>query len=179
MLMEMGESTRYQQHVFLYAFRSGPMLARTHTHISLCPHPESMLFRNLGHRFAWTLTIYFPGTKIRTTSPSCVLCFPLPHALGTSVHQLDLPTIAAVQRYASRNRCVVWHQEGSCPVNAGSIRERRGNMTPRQQKLRRACCPTNDSGNASPNNQTLLILHISLREPQQRRPANQNTCACV
>ena len=39
MLMEMGESTRYQQHVFLYAFRSGPMLARTHTHISPCPHP--------------------------------------------------------------------------------------------------------------------------------------------
>ena len=179
MLMEMGNQQDSSNMSFFMHFDPArcwlvPTHTLAHAHI-----PESMLFRNLGHRFAWTLTIYFSGTKIRATSPSCVLCFPLPHALGTSVHQLDLPTIAAVQRYASRNRCVVWHQEGSCPVNAGSIRERRGNMTPRQQKLRRASCPTNDSGNASPNNQTLLILHISLREPQQRRPANQKTCACV
>ena len=130
MLMEMVESTTNPQHVFLYAFRSGPMLARTHT-LAHARIPESMLFRNLGHRFAWTLTIYFSGTKIRPASPSCVPCFPVPHALGPGVHGLDLPTIAAVQRYASRNRCVPWPPEGPCPVNVGSIRERRGNMTSR------------------------------------------------
>ena len=130
MLRELGECATSPQHVFLYAFRSGPMLARTHT-LAHARIPESTLFRNLGPRFAWTLILYFSGTQIRPASPSCVPCFPVPHALGPGVHGLDLPTIAGVQRYASRNRCLPWPPERPCPVNVGSIRERRGNMTSR------------------------------------------------
>ena len=81
MLMEMGESTTYQQHVFLYAFRSGPMLARTHTHISPCPHPGKYVIQK--SRSPIRLDVDYIFLRCQNPCSKSVMCTLLPGATCT------------------------------------------------------------------------------------------------
>ena len=81
MLMEMGESTTYQQHVFLYAFRSGPMLARTHTHISPCPHPGKYVIQKSRSPIRLDVNYIFP--RYQNPCNKSFMCTLLPVATCT------------------------------------------------------------------------------------------------
>ena len=126
----LGGGVTSPQHVFLYVFRPGPMLARAHT-LANSRMPKSTLFRNLGPPIPLDVDYKFLRYPIRPAPPTCVHCFPVPFARGPGVHGLDLPTLAAVQPYESRDRCVTWPPEGPCPVNLGYTRARGGNLASR------------------------------------------------
>ena len=81
MLMEMGESTTYPQHVFLYAFRSGPMLARTHIHISPCPHPGKYVIQKSRSPIRLDVNYIFP--RYQNPYNKSFMCTLLPVATWT------------------------------------------------------------------------------------------------
>ena len=116
MLMEMGESTTYQQHVFLYAFRSGPMLARTHTHISPCPHPGKYVIQK--SRSPIRLDVDYIFLRYQNPCSKSVMC-PLLSGATCTGHR------RASARFAD-NRCcpAVCIPESVRPMASGKVMPR-------------------------------------------------------
>ena len=100
-----------------------PTHTLAHAHI-----PESMLFRNLGHRFAWTLTIFL---RYQNPCSKSVMCTLLPGATCTGHRRPSA-------RFAD-NRCcpAVCIPESVRPMASGKVMPRESELHSRKARARR------------------------------------------
>ena len=116
-----GEGLTSPQHVFPYAVRQVPLLARAHP-LAHPRIPAGALFTYLGPHAVLQLFSKFLWPLTRPANRSCVTCFPVSFARVPGVQGLHGPAVPAVQLPASRDRCFTLAPQVPCPVNLGSMR---------------------------------------------------------
>ena len=124
-----GEGLISPQHVFPYAVRQVPLLARAHP-LAHPRIPAGALFTYLGPHAVLQLFSKFLWSLTRPANRSCVTCFPVSFARVRGVQGLHGPAVPAVQLSASRDRCFTSPQQGPCPETLGSMRASGGTWRP-------------------------------------------------